>query len=187
MKRVLLIVLYTMGVWCACTEEKPDFYRGGDGLCFYYDQTGPYDSNPYFGEGIDGRDSMTIVSSTKLRDTLYFRLMVYGQKSTKDRYFSLKQSTLSHMDSVNYVNDSTAVAVEGVNFVAFDDPEMQKYCVIHPDSSSVYIPIIMTYDPNTAGERQNFCLYFEIVPNDEISVFDPRFHGAELRMRQTEN
>ena len=61
MKRVLLIVLYTMGVWCACTEEKPDFYRGGDGLCFYYDQTGPYDSNPYFGEGIDGRDSMTIV------------------------------------------------------------------------------------------------------------------------------
>ena len=45
----------------------------------------------------------------------------------------------------------------------------------------------MTYDPNTAGERQNFCLYFEIVPNDEISVFDPRFYRAELRMRQTEN
>lgn len=123
---------------------------------------------------------MTIVSSTKLRDTLYFRLMVYGQKSTKDRYFSLKQSTLSHVDSVSYVNDSTAVAVEGINFVAFDDPEMQKYCVIHPDSSSVYIPIIMTYDPNTAGERQNFCLYFEIVPNEEISVFDPRFYRAEL-------
>ena len=104
-----------------------------------------------------------------------------------NRYFSLKQSVLSHLDSVSYVNDSTAVAVEGVNFVSFDDPEMQKYYVIHPDSSNVYVPIIMTYDPNTAGERQNFCLYFEIVPNDEISVFDPRFYRAELRMRQTEN
>jgi len=185
MKRVLLIILCIVGLWCACTEEKPGFYRGGGGLCFYPSRTN--DSYPYFGDGIDGRDSMTIVSSTKLRDTLYFRLMVYGQKSTKDRYFSLKQSVLSHLDSVSYVNDSTAVAVEGVNFVSFDDPEMQKYYVIHPDSSNVYVPIIMTYDPNTAGERQNFCLYFEIVPNDEISVFDPRFYRAELRMRQTEN
>lgn len=187
MKKVLLIILCCMGVWCACTEEKPGFYRGDAGLCFYYDQLGPYDSNPYFGEGIDGRDSMTVVSSTKLRDTLYFRLMVYGQRSTESRSFSLKQSILSRLDSVSYINDTTFVAVEGVNFVAFDDPEMQKYCVIHPDSSSVYVPIIMTYDPSTDGEKQQFYLFFEIVPNDDISVFDPRFYRAELRMKQLEN
>lgn len=187
MKKILLMLLCGMSLWCACTEEKPDFYRGNDGLCFYYDQIGPYDSNPYFGEGIDGRDSITIVSSKKLRDTLYFRIMVYGQKRTETRSFSLKQSTLSHLDSTSYIKGSTKVAVEGVNFVSFDDPEMQKYCIIHPDSSSVYVPIIMTYDPNTVGVEQNFYLFFEIVPNEEITVFDPRFYRAELRMRQMED
>lgn len=56
MKRVLLIILCIVGLWCACTEEKPGFYRGGGGLCFYPSRTN--DSYPYFGDGIDGRDSM---------------------------------------------------------------------------------------------------------------------------------
>ena len=184
MKKIVLIILLGIGLWCACTEEKPGYYRGGTGLNFYYDQIGPYDSNPYFGEGIDGRDSMTYVSSTKQRDTLWFRIMVYGQQRTEEQTFSLRQSTLSHTDSVAYINDSTFVAVEGVNFVAFDDPEMQQYCVIHPDSSSVYVPIIATYDPETAGTYQRFYLFFEIVSTPEVSVFDSRFYRAELKMRQ---
>ena len=184
MKRLVLIVILGIGLWAACTEEKPGYYRGGTGLNFYYDQIGPYDSNPYFGEGIDGRDSMTYVSSAKQRDTLWFRIMVYGEKLTEERGFSLRQSVLSHLDSTSYINDSTTVAVEGVNFVPFEDPEMQKYCVIHPDSSSVYVPIIATYDPATAGKRQRFKLYFEIVPSEDVSIFDSRFYRAELNMRQ---
>ena len=184
MKKIILMILLGIGLWSACTEEKPGYYRGGSGLNFYYDQSGPYDSNPYFGEGIDGRDSMTYVSSTKQRDTLWFRIMVYGEKLTGERFFSLKQSTLSHLDSTSYINDSTTVAVEGVNFVPFDDPQMQQYCVIHPDSANVYVPIIAIYDPATAGKRQRFKLFFEIVPSENISVFDSRFYRAELNMRQ---
>lgn len=184
MKKIIVMIICGIGLWAACTEEKPGFYRGGTGLNFYYDQTGPYDSNPYFGEGIDGRDSMTYVSSTKQRDTLWFRIMVYGETLTEARSFSLRQSTLSHLDSTSYINDSTFVAVEGVNFVSFDDPEMRQYCVINPDSSNVYVPIIATYDPETAGENQRFYLFFEIVSTPEVSVFDSRFYRAELRMRQ---
>lgn len=183
MKRIL-IILCLIGFWSACTYQKPGFYEGPDGLCFYYDQVGPYDSNPYFGEGIDGRDSMTVVSSVKERDTLWFRIMIYGQQATEERFFSLKQSTLSYLDSTAYLNDSTFLAVEGVNFVAFDDPEMQQYYRVDPDSSSVYVPIIMTYDPNTAGTYQHFYLFFEIVPTEDFVVFDPRFYRAELQMLQ---
>lgn len=108
---------------------------------------------------------------------------VWG-KIDRGTFFSLKQSTLSHLDSTSYINDSTTVAVEGVNFVPFDDPQMQQYCVIHPDSANVYVPIIALYDPATAGKRQRFKLFFEIVPSENISVFDSRFYRAELNMRQ---
>ena len=185
MKKIILIILLGLGLWSACTEEKPGFYEGGDGLCFYYDNVGPYDSNPYFGDGIDGRDSMTVVSSVKQRDTLWFRIMIYGWPASENRYFSLKKSTISHQDSMYIINDKSAIiAEEGVNFVAFDDPEMQQYYTVHPDSSSVYVPIIMTYDPNTAGVYQRMYLYFEIVPTEDFTIFDPRFYRAELQMLQ---
>lgn len=179
------MIVCGIGLWTACTEEKPGFYRGGTGLNFYWMGTGTYDSKPYFGEGIDGRDSMTVVSSQKERDTLWFRIMVYGDQIEEERSFSLRQSELSHADSLYVLTDlGASIAVEGVNFVPFDDPEMQQYCVVHPDSSSVYVPIFMTYDPDTAGEYQYMFLYFEIVPSEDISVFNSRFYRAELQMVQ---
>lgn len=105
--------------------------------------------------------------SGKLRDTLYFKLWVMGNISTHDRRLVLKQSVLSSTDSSSYANKNVAVA--GVNYVAFDDPEMEKFLIIPPDSSYVYIPVIMTYDPTIAGTRQDFRLHFEIVPTDEFS------------------
>ena len=185
MKKIL-IILCLVGIWSACTYQKPGFYEGPEGgLAFYNPGNGTNDSYPYVGDGVNGRNYMTEVSSAKQRDTLWFRIMIYGQIATENRYFSLKQSDISYVDSLYVYRDKDAVeAVEGVNFVAFDDPEMQQYYVVPPDSSSVYVPIIATYDPNTAGQYQYMFLYFEIVADDDFPIFNDRFYRAELQMVQ---
>ena len=118
------------------------------------------------------------------QDTLYFKLWVMGNISTHDRRLVLKQSVLSSTDSSSYANKNVAVA--GVNYVAFDDPEMEKFLIIPPDSSYVYIPVIMTYDPTIAGTRQDFRLHFEIVPTDELPIMDSRFYRATVTFSQRE-
>lgn len=115
MKKLFIILVCSIVLW-ACSEEKPGFYEGGDGLCFYYDNSGPYDSDPYPNSWEEG-----FLWSNALRDTLYFRIMIYGNVSTKERHFALKQSTLSASDSLSYYKTRT-VPVAGVNYVAFDDP-----------------------------------------------------------------
>ena len=167
MKKIVLIILLGIGLWCACTEEKPGYYRGGTGLNFYYDQIGPYDSNPYFGEGIDGRDSMTYVSSVKERDTLWFRIMVYGEKLTEERGFSLKQSVLSHLDSTAYINDSTTVAVEGVNFVNVAN----EYQVLK--AGTKYTDISITVMNSAVLEDKELQIGFRLLPTEDLCLACP--------------
>ena len=178
MNKLLVIIVCCVSLFSACTEEKPGFYKGKDGVCFYWAGS-MYDSTPYPDSYAEG-----LLSSGKLRDTLYFKLWVMGNISTHDRRLVLKQSVLSSTDSSSYANKNVAVA--GGNYVAFDDPEMEKFLIIPPDSSYVYIPVIMTYDPTIAGTRQDFRLHFEIVPTDELPIMDSRFYRATVTFSQRE-
>ena len=54
--------------------------------------------------------------------------------------------------------------------MAFDDPEMEKCCVVPADSVSVNIPIIVTYNPAIAGSYKGFMLAFKLVNSDDFEI-----------------
>lgn len=178
MKKILIIALAIWACCEACTQEKPGLYTGGGGLCFYYTGAGTYDSKPYPVSWKSGS-----VGANTLQDTLYFRIDVYGSRSEEPRRFRLKQSTLSALDSLSYYQ-SREVAVAGVNYMSFDDPEYQQYLVIPPDSSYVLVPVIMMYDPTCTPEYHGFQLHFEIDPTEELPIMDPRFYRATVQFSQ---
>ena len=57
-----------------------------------------------------------------------------------------------------------------MNYVAFDDPEMEKCCVVPADSVSVNIPIIVTYNPAIAGSYKGFMLAFKLVDSEDFEI-----------------
>lgn len=185
MKKILMILC------CACLfgacdkAEVPSIYSGPDGINFYYDQVGPYDADPYPNSNKTGT-----LSSSQKTDTLWYKILVMGNLSEKERRFSLKQSALSALDSTSYytgVTPQVKVAVPGVNYVAFDDPQMAKYYVIPPHTSEILVPVILMYDPNAefgASWSINFRLHFEIVTNDEVKILDSRFYRGTGKFTQ---
>lgn len=183
MERILITMLCSVCLWCACTkEEVPSIYTGPDGVNFYYDQAGPYDSDPYPNSNKQGS-----LNSSKLRDTLWFKILVLGNPCNKDRKFTLKQSALSALDSVGYYTGHTPqvkVAEAGVNYVPFDDPEIEKYCVIPAGAADVMVPVIMIYNPAIAGKSETFRIHFEFVETDELVILDPRFYRATCKFTQ---
>ena len=133
----------------SCTKELPGYYQGGNYVQFYYSYqviatldkdyvSSPYPYAPYIS-----------LSPTNLSDTVYFRLHITGEVSDQPRRVRLEQ----YKDSTNiYYLDPQP----GVNYVAFDDPIMQEALTIPGDSAYVNIPIIVKYDPATAGTYQSF-------------------------------
>ena len=146
---------------------------------------GPYDADPYPNSYKTGS-----LSSSQKTDTLWYKILIMGNVSEKERTFSLKQSTLSALDSASYYTGLTPqveVAVPGVNYVAFDDPQMEKYYVIPPHTSEILVPVILLFDPNInygSSFSKGFCLHFEIVPNDEIKILDSRFYRGKATFTQ---
>ena len=102
----------------------------------------------------------------------------------------MKQSTLSALDSASYYTGLTPqvkVAVPGVNYVSFDDPQMKKYCVIPPHTSEILVPVILMYDPHAefgSAFSLKFRLHFEIVPNDDVKILDSRFYRGTAQFTQ---
>ena len=186
MKKILMIICFACLLLEACDKaEVPSIYSGPDGINFYYDQVGPYDADPYPNSYKTGS-----LSSSQKTDTLWYKILIMGNVSEKERTFSLKQSTLSALDSASYYTGLTPqvkVAVPGVNYVAFDDPRMEKYYVIPPHTSEILVPVILLFDPNInygSSFSKGFCLHFEIVPNDEIKILDSRFYRGKAKFTQ---
>lgn len=167
MKNLLTIaMIWAAGLlWHSCSEEKPGFYEGPDGITFYdADKNNLADPYP---------NKSGLLWSGAERDTVYFKLIVYGEPSTKERRFALKQSAYTVEDSVNFYKEY-AVAQAGINYVSFDDPEMEQYYIVPKDSSSIMVPVILLYDKSIAGTRRDFRLLFDLEPTEDLSVFDPR-------------
>ncbi|OKZ16437.1 MAG: hypothetical protein BHV81_13465 [Butyricimonas synergistica] len=180
MKKILMIICFACLLLEACDKaEVPSIYSGPDGINFYYDQVGPYDADPYPDASAKGS-----VSALKTTDTLYFRVDILGNLSTEIRKFALKQTTeFTEVDVSDYYVGKE-VPVAGVNYIAFDDSEMEKYYEVAPDSSYVVFPVIMKYDPAKAGKKTDFLLIFELLPTEELPIMDPRFYRAMLYFTQ---
>lgn len=160
-----LFILLVIGLaWGACTEENVDVYSLTDEYVYI-----PYNSDIYLA---DMRSSDTVymfynrtalsVNSMQVRDTFYFRVLVTGVAKNVDRKINIQPW-------VNEVNGKEA-AVPGVNYVAFDDPEMVGNFIIPADSLGVNIPIVVTYDPAIAGQWKSFAVTFKLAESEDFKV-----------------
>ena len=178
MKR-LSIIIFVFGVisFASCHYEKPGFYEGRDYIQFYYSGNLLHkDSNEVKTSPVN----YPYISSTRLRDTAWFRLKAVGTPSSRERQVRFEQYT-NEADK-NYIE-----AVPGVNYVAFDDPRMEEYYVIPPHTSSILVPVILLRDPDVdfgSSWSKTFCLHFEIVPNDEVKILDSRFYRGKAKFTQ---
>ena len=161
MKR-LSIIIFVFGVisFASCRYEKPGFYEGRDYIQFYYSGNLLHkDSNEVKTSPVN----YPYISSTRLRDTAWFRLKAVGTPSRRERQVRFEQYT-NEADK-NYIE-----AVPGVNYVAFDDPEIQKYMVIPADSVHMNIPVVILYDTGTRG---SVALNFKLVSTDDFELGMP--------------
>lgn len=162
----LLIILGIALVWGACHEEKVGVYSLEEDYVYSayyssrYSSVVASDNNLYFW----GISSMPYVNSTILRDTVYIRVDVAGMPRDYDRHIKLEQ--------FNYEYQGRDTAVAGVNYVAFDDPEVEALLVVPKDSVAAEIPVIVTYDPASAGQYQSFILAFRLVESEDFKVLE---------------
>lgn len=161
MRKILFILLGGMFVLTSCEKKLPGHYIGGDYVQFYYAyQTVLMLDQDYISSPVEWK--YVQLSPTNLQDTVYFRLHITGNVSDRARKVNLEQ----YRDST-----STGIYPEpGVNYVAFDDPIMQEALMVPADSAYVNIPIIMKYDPETAGTYQSFQLHFKLVDSEDLQV-----------------
>lgn len=160
MKR-LSIILFVVSIvmLVSCHYEKPGFYEGNAYIQFYYSGLMNQDTT----ERITNPLNYPYVSSTRLQDTAWFRLQAVGGPVNRDRKVKFEQYSVE-------LTGSSMEAVPGVNYVAFDDPEMQKYMIIPADSVYMNIPVVILYDTEKKG---SFVLNFELVPTEDFELGVP--------------
>lgn len=157
MKNIIFLLLGIFSL-IACTEENPGLYTGNDYIQFYYNGTASSEikANPV---------KYPSISAKKTRDTAYFRLQVAGHTSKYPRVIRFEQ----YVDSTSLTYSE--LAQPGVNYVSFDDPEIQKLMVIPADSIYMNIPVIVTYDMTVKG---SFVLDFKLVETEDFEVGNQR-------------
>ncbi len=162
--RKLFIAFIIGWLGCACSEEKVGVYSlENDYIYFEYDGTKLGSAlNPIDSVYLYYNSSSVSVNSSQQRDTFFFRVLVAGVAKEYDRKIKLEPYT--------YEMANVGVGVKGVNYVSFDDPEMEKYLVVPADSLGTDIPIIVTYDPAIAGTYKNFTVGFRLADSDDFNV-----------------
>lgn len=183
--KALLILLFIGLLWVSCSEEKVEPYRGSDSYVYFLDgskmQLGD-SMYTYKGSGAN-LNVMVGNNSYKKRDTALYRVGLSGYISDQPRTFRLEQYVPGKEDE----NDAGAgVAEAGVNYVAFDDPEMLEHLVIPADSIAVNVPIVILTDPNSSSGDK--VLYFRLVENENFKLpavsTNTGLYRGRIRIRQ---
>ena len=116
MKKYFVIAICCVLGFLACTEERPGYYKGEDNwVQFYYVYT--FNKTYIAPAYLPYEGYQAYVHSGKLRDTVYYRLHLIGQVSDKPRKVAFEP----YETEMKY--DYYTPAVEGENYVAFDDPD----------------------------------------------------------------
>lgn len=167
MKKILIALLVGL-IWGACTEEKVWEYSSEEDYIYI-----PYES-AVLAAGMDvdstwffyNKSSLTVNSTTQQRDTFMLHLKIAGTPKSVDRQIRLQPW--------DFEIAGKQVAVAGVNYVAFDDSEMEKALVLPADSASIHVPIIVMYDQATADATTAYSSYFivpfELVDSEGLNV-----------------
>lgn len=155
--RVLIICLFVVVLGASCSEIELEPYKGTDSYIYFLSQ-----SQMQLGNSMYTYNGTRSVNRNKKRDTLYFRVAVSGLMSSEDRPLKLEQYT---------IEGETGVPAEpGVNYIAFDDPDIQHLLVVPADSAEVNIPLIFTYDDASAGQYFSRTLNFRLAENEHFKI-----------------
>ena len=159
----------------SCVEERAGYYDGTTNwVQFYYLwHTGTvYVSVPYLPyEGYS-----PFMSASTLRDTTYFRLHLVGFPSDTPRRVRLEP----YNGELAY--DYISRAEPGVDYVAFDDPEMEPHLLVPGDTAYVDIPVIVLHNPEKYGSTLQ--LDFKLVDSEDLEVGDTCLMRARLTIYQ---
>ena len=164
MRTCIIIVCAFIGL-CACTEERAGYYIGEDAYVQFYYEGGYFfagrPSSPYV--AFQRNYSMGL-TETNLSDTLYFRIHIVGNKSDRPRKVKLKAYDPGELTTGFYA------AVEGEDYVSFDDPALESYLTIPGDTAYFDIPVIVKYNPEKVG--YNMEGYFQLIDSENLIVGD---------------
>ena len=162
MKKLFMILVIGL-IWSACTKEEVGIYSLTSDYIYM-----PYNQDIYGTMSTPDtvylfyNKSSLSVNSTQRRDTFYFKVLVAGLAKKVDRKIKVE----SYSCEVSGKED----AIAGVNYIAFDDPEMVKHLIVPADSLEVDIPIIVTYDPAIAGQSKSFAVKFKLVESEDFEI-----------------
>ena len=167
----LFIVLEVGLMLAACTREEVDVFSLEDNYIYF-----PYDNGTTLATSMVPGDSIyyfynkssLTVKSAQQRDTFYFEVRAAGLAKSVDRQIKIVPWSCE-------VSGFTE-AVEGVNYVPFDDPEMVKNLVLPADSVQVKIPVIVTYDPSIAGTAKSFIVGLKLIDSGDLRVMGTNFN-----------
>lgn len=166
MKKLLIIFVVALFVG-ACQEEEVGVFSLEDAYVYItYEgnnmQMGMTPDSTYYFYNM----SSLMVNSTQTRDTFMLRLKIAGTTKNVDRQIRLRPW--------NFEIAGRQVAVPGVNYVAFDAPEMEDALVLPADSTTVSVPIIVMFDSATAEASTTystgFVLPFELSESEDLKV-----------------
>lgn len=111
--------------------------------------------------------SFYMEKSTKLRDTLWFGVRAMGMPEKAERTFRLKVVT----------PDTVPVAIEGVHYIGFDDPEVAPYLKISAEKAETSVPLIVLRDSSLQKEEYVLDIALEANENFRLGI------NTRLQMR----
>ena len=153
MKLHLILILGSILGIISCSHEKPGYYEGGDYIQFWV-------ANPDASVGyVVNSLNYPSINSKRMYDTAWLRVQVIGTTSSEDRRIKLEQ--------YDQKDEYYIQAVPGVNYVPFDDPDLQRFMIMPKDSSTVKIPIVVKYDVNI---KASVNLYVRLVATEDFEL-----------------
>lgn len=163
MKKLFIALVIGM-IGYACSEEEVGVYTlDRDYIYFKYDASKlGATMNPADSVYLYYNSSSISVNSSRQRDTFFLRVQVAGMARGVDREVKIEPYA--------FVTNGREEAIAGVNYVAFDDSEMKRCCVIPADSLGVNIPVIVTYNPAIAGSYKSFMFAFKLVDSEDFKI-----------------
>ena len=156
----------------ACGEQQPGSYSMPDNrLNFVIDATDtwgyPIPSEDITDEQRTYTFSFVFGSKEAVRDTVWFEIETMGELSQEYRPFALQQIQ----------REGVLNAEPGVHYVAFDDPEVQSFYRVAPDSNTVQVPVIVLRDASL--QDTTAVLEFSIAENE---YFKPGYAALSYRI-----
>lgn len=164
MKHIFLII-GIIGLIVSCHYEKPDYYKGESYITMWRNVIGADSGMQVFTPSrINNGSSSTItLSSSNTADTAWFKVQAFGIPSNEARKVMIEQYYVE-VETEQGISEP----VSGVNFVPLDDASLVDYMVVPADTAIAEIPVVVTYDPESAGKK--FKLYFQLLPTEDFDV-----------------